>query len=193
MNNIYVVRGTEQAGPFTDAEIRAQLASGELTGDSMVWWDGLPEWTALSKTPLASPPVGIAPAAPIPAPAPGPIAAPAPAEFGARTPKTSVLAIVSLVTGIAGFPTILCWPVALMLDLAAIITGHIARSQIRKDPSQSGKGMALAGLICGYFGIFLVVAVVIISVLIALGAQTKSVFETIQSQMTNSAPVKPGQ
>ena len=32
---------------FGYIEIRAQLASGALTGDSMVWWDGLPECAGL--------------------------------------------------------------------------------------------------------------------------------------------------
>jgi hypothetical protein len=57
MQQIYVVRGTERAGPFNEAEMRAQLAAGAVTGESMVWWDGLPEWTPLSRTPLAAPPV----------------------------------------------------------------------------------------------------------------------------------------
>jgi len=58
------------------------------------------------------------------------------------TPKTNVMAIVALVTGILGIPTL------------GIIFGHIALSQI-KTTNESGRGLAIAGLVLGY----LVVAV----------------------------------
>lgn len=55
--------------------------------------------------------------------------------------KTSGLAIASLVTSLLGIP------------LAAVICGHMAKSQIRKsDGELTGAGMALAGLIIGYLG-----------------------------------------
>lgn len=57
--------------------------------------------------------------------------------------QTSNLAIASLVCGVAGF---MCWLPA----IPAIICGHMARAQIKKDPSIQGSGMALAGLILGY-------------------------------------------
>jgi hypothetical protein len=54
-------------------------------------------------------------------------------------PKTNVLAIISLVTGI------------LWLSIAAIITGHIALSQINKR-GEGGKVLAIIGLVLGYLG-----------------------------------------
>ncbi len=188
MQNIYIVRGTEQAGPFTEAEIRAQLASGALTGESMVWWDGLPEWTPISRTPLAAAPsVPVAPAAPAVAPAPVVGIAPG-------APQTSVLAIISLVIGILALPAIICWPISVALALAAIITGNIALVQHGKNPTPSGKGLAIAGLICGYLSIVIIIACTV--VFLALGAQMKDLFVTIQSQLnaaaaaqaTNNAP-----
>ena len=159
MDNIYIVRGSEQAGPFTDAQIRAQLASGELTGASLVWWDGLPEWTPISRTPLAAPvAAAVAPVAPVMAPlAPAPLA-PTTAETLAPAPlaaKTSTLAIVSLVTGILGF---FCGISA----IAAVITGHMARGEFQRNPGLEGKTMALVGLILGYIVIALMVVVLAI-------------------------------
>jgi hypothetical protein len=188
MDKIYLVRGTEQTGPFTEAEVRAQLASGAIAGDTLVWWEGLPEWSPISSTPLA------ATATPSPGPAPVP-PAPAAAGLDSGAKKTSPLALTSLITGIVGLPAILCWPIALALDVTAIITGHMARGRIRKDPSQSGSGMALAGLICGYIGILLTIVVVVFSVLIALGSQ-KSVLQSLQSQInaaeaTNTSSATP--
>ncbi|MBN8422498.1 MAG: type II secretion system major pseudopilin GspG [Verrucomicrobia bacterium] len=58
---------------------------------------------------------------------------------------TSGLAIASLVTGILGFVTLG------LGSIAAIITGHLALSEIRKSlGSVGGKGLAIAGLILGY-------------------------------------------
>ncbi len=66
----------------------------------------------------------------------------APVAPGARN---STLSIVSLVLGVAG----VCIPV--VAGLAAIITGHLARSEIRRSGGAlGGAGMALAGLVLGY-------------------------------------------
>jgi hypothetical protein len=63
----------------------------------------------------------------------------------ART--TSTTAIVSLVFGIV------CWiAIPFIGAIAAVICGHLARSEIRRSPPGSieGDGMAVAGLILGY-------------------------------------------
>lgn len=53
--------------------------------------------------------------------------------------KTNVLAIISLVS-------------AFFVSLAAIICGHIALNQIKRT-GESGRGLALAGVILGYVGL----------------------------------------
>ena len=71
-------------------------------------------------------------------------------------PETSGLAIGSLIAGIFSF----IFPAA----IAAIVLGHIARSNIRKSAGRStGDGMALAGLILGYMGIALVPFILIVA------------------------------
>jgi hypothetical protein len=73
------------------------------------------------------------------------------AQAAAPTPTTDQperngKALASLVTGILG---VICLPTS----IAAVILGHMSRSEIRKSRGrQKGKGMALAGLILGYFG-----------------------------------------
>jgi len=70
------------------------------------------------------------------------------------TDRYNVLAIVSLVS-------------AFFISLAAIITGHIALSQIKRT-GEKGRGLAIAGLILGYVGLLLsILAVVIVLSLIA--------------------------
>ena len=62
------------------------------------------------------------------------------------TRQTSALAITSLVSGILG------WTLLPFLGaLVAIITGHMARGEIRRSPATlDGDGMAIAGLVLGY-------------------------------------------
>ena len=76
-------------------------------------------------------------------PAPNPYAAApqyAGGQYGAAAPGSqyNVLAIVSLVS-------------AFFVSLAAIITGHIALSQIKRT-GENGRGLAIAGLVIGYVG-----------------------------------------
>ena len=62
--------------------------------------------------------------------------------------KYNVLAIVSLVS-------------AFFISIVAIITGHIALSQIKKTGEQ-GRGLAIAGLIIGYVGLVVGIIVAIV-------------------------------
>ncbi|MDQ3289597.1 MAG: DUF4190 domain-containing protein [Pseudomonadota bacterium] len=83
---------------------------------------------------------------------------------------TSTTAVVSLITGLLGWSLL-----PFVGSVVAIITGHIARSEIRRNPEAlQGDGLAVAGLILGYatFGIALLalIAVVMLGGLAALAA-----------------------
>ena len=104
--------------------------------------------------PEGTPAVPAAPAAAQPAYAPA--AAPAAGTW-------NVLAIVSLVIAIVGFS----W-----ISLGAVITGHIALNQLKQNPQQQGRGLALAGTIVGYIGILATVVWVIL--IIGLGVLAAS-------------------
>ena len=85
-------------------------------------------------------------------------------EHRVTAPTTNVLAIISLVVSLLGvFATFI---IPFVAQIAAIICGHIARSQIMQSRgSQTGSGMALAGLIISYVMlIFSVIAVVFLGV-----------------------------
>lgn len=128
------------------------------------------------------PPIDVTPQTPLPQ---APASAPAPVQFtstpqaptpgagyGMHTPsptpqystappvaapmKTSGLAIASLICSTAG--TLF----AGLGFIAGIITGHLALIEIRKsNGTLGGRGLALAGIIIGYTGIAMIVAVVI--------------------------------
>jgi hypothetical protein len=77
--------------------------------------------------------------------------------MNATVRQTSVLAIVSLVSGLLG------WTLLPFLgSLAAVVTGHMARSEIRRAPDRlEGDGLAIAGLVLGYLSIALALLVVV--------------------------------
>jgi Domain of unknown function (DUF4190) len=93
----------------------------------------------------------------------GPPSGPPPAGYGypggypppwAVPPRrTNTLAIISLVCA--------CLPFLLLTPFAAVVTGHIARRQIRRT-NEGGSGMAIAGeLIGGVFSLFIIPAIAI--------------------------------
>ncbi|WP_297832455.1 DUF4190 domain-containing protein [Thermomonas sp.] len=74
--------------------------------------------------------------------------------------SNSTLALISLIFGILGWTLL---PFA--GSLVAIVTGHMARAEIRRSPETlDGDGLAVAGLVMGY----VVIALSIIGILIAI-------------------------
>lgn len=91
-------------------------------------------------------------------------------------PQTSTLSIVSLVTGILGW-----FLLPIVGAIAAIITGHMAKSEIRNSMGTlTGDGLATAGLVLGYIQVvFILVPVCVIVVLALLGPAIGDVFSNI--------------
>jgi hypothetical protein len=92
-------------------------------------------------------------------PTPPPLPPPPPAAPAVGR-QTSVLAIVSLVFGLLGWTLL-----PLVGSLVAVITGHLARAEVRRAPGAvDGDGLAVAGLVLGYS----MMALAIIGVLAAV-------------------------
>ncbi|MEF2976881.1 DUF4190 domain-containing protein [Subtercola sp. YIM 133946] len=87
-----------------------------------------------------------------------------PAPYGAASgpvaPRTNVLAIVSLVVSIVGFTII------------GIVLGFVALSQIKRT-GESGRGLALAGIVIGF--IELIIGIILVIVVIAVAASSTTV------------------
>lgn len=68
------------------------------------------------------------------------------------TPQTSATAVISLVFGI------LSWTMLPLIGaIVAIVTGHVARSEIRHSQgATTGDGMAIAGLVLGWLQLLFV-------------------------------------
>jgi hypothetical protein len=89
-----------------------------------------------------------------------------PAQFGAfpiaRSPSQT-LAVVSLCLGAASLTIGWCCYSGLLLSPAALITGFIALSQIKKDPARyAGRGLAIGGMATGGFFIVVIILFILI-------------------------------
>ncbi len=71
------------------------------------------------------------------------------AASGIYAPRTNILAVLSLIFGILG------------VSIVAIVVGHIGLAQIRRT-GESGRGMAIAGLVLGYAALLAVVGYLVV-------------------------------
>ncbi len=78
------------------------------------------------------------------------------------TPRQT-MAVVSLCLGIGSVTIGWCCSLGLLLSPAALITGFIALSQIKKDPQRNtGRGLAIGGIVTGvvYLAVYLLLMIV---------------------------------
>ena len=121
-----IIKNEAQLGPFTEAELRQQIADGELSGSDLGWREGLEEWQPLNVL------LGLTAPRPLPR-----------STVSLQEEGTSGLAIGSLLCGIFGMFG--------FTALVAVILGHISLAQIRRsDGALRGRGMAIGGLVLGY-------------------------------------------
>ena len=80
--------------------------------------------------------------------------------MNATVRQTSTLAIVSLVSGILGWTLL-----PFVGSIAAIITGHMARKEIRQNPALDGDVMAVIGLVLGWASVILWIVGILMFVL----------------------------
>ena len=85
-----------------------------------------------------------------------------------QTPKNNGMAITALILGIVG---LFCW----IGSIPAVIFGYLGRRQIKESGgTQTGDGMAMAGIVMGWIGVAILILYLI---LLAVGAATFT-FET---------------
>lgn len=138
---IHISQNGTKIGPFDREEILRRLVSGELKGNDLGWQEGMADWVPLSQ--LIPPPA--------PASTPPPVFANTAPAMATTVTGTSCLAIGSLVCGILAFVS------AGLTGLPAVIMGHMSLSRIKSSAGAlGGKGMAITGLIMGYFGFCLI-------------------------------------
>ncbi len=139
---------------YADAPPPAQPQPQPQPQPTQAYPGAAPSYSPPPALPYGAPPqTPAAPPQPTYVVAPGqPGYAPYGAQSGYPAPvakPASGLAIASLICGIAG--VVLFWAVIPFLaSVAAVITGHMALGQTKRNPAIGGRGMAFAGLILGY-------------------------------------------
>jgi hypothetical protein len=151
MANYNIVgRDQNQYGPITETQLRQWIAEGRVDAQTKVQAEGATEWKLLSDflefrdAAKSSPP-------PLPA-----------------APKTSAMAVTSLVLGILGVVT--CGITALV----GLILGIIAMVKVKNSGGQlTGNGLALAGVIVSGIFLFMIPLLVLPAMLLPALAAAK--------------------
>ncbi|MFT6182328.1 MAG: hypothetical protein ACJAQT_003918 [Akkermansiaceae bacterium] len=167
----------QQYGPIDEATLRARISTAAVGPQDLIWREGMAAWTPLSQ--LSQFGVGsMAPSSPsqegsgevdpnAPPPSNSPYAPPVANLTGAYQPGpamavTNGLAIASMVCGILSL-VFFCFCGGIFFGVPAVICGHLGLNQLNNpENKQQGRGMAIAGLICGYIGVA-IFAVMILS------------------------------
>ena len=126
---IFIQHQGQQCGPFTVEQLRAGLANGNYNLSDLAWPEGATGWLPLSTIPELD---DNRPGSPV---------------IHLSAPRTSGLAVSSLILGILALLT------AGLTSIPAVICGHLALGKVKRSAgTQSGGGLAIAGLVTGYFG-----------------------------------------
>ena len=132
---MYRIRGADQKeyGPISAEVVRQWISEGRANGSTLLQSDGSQEWQPLSAVPEFSQALTNLP--------PAPTASRASPTVAASPPKTSPMAVTSLVLGILGLFS--CGITALI----GVVFGVIALTRIRKSEGRlGGKTVAVAGI-----------------------------------------------
>jgi len=133
---MYIILGADgrEYGPVSAEQLRLWIAEGRANAQTRIRVEGGTDWKALSELPefVSSLAQGASLVNPPPFSIPPP-------------QRTNQLAVAGMVLGILSL-TIGCCCYGLPFNVAGIIFSSIGLSQVSKDPTQKGKGYAIAGL-----------------------------------------------
>ncbi len=156
----------KEYGPKSAADVREWIAEGRLNAQSQIKRQAETDWVQLGSLQEFAADLNPPTAAPGPLPPPQPpasYAAPPPAYATVpQQPATNPMAITGMICGILSLP-MLCCCYGLPFNILGIVFSIVGLSQIKANPQQEGKGMAIAGLICS------ILSFLLIGILIALG------------------------
>ena len=134
---MYRIIGGDQKeyGPVSADEVRRWISERRLQATSLVQADGTTDWKPLSLFPEFSSALAALSPAPLPAAATAPL----------REQRSNSMATTGLVLSCFALLCCGCSPVAIL----GIVFSVIGLSQPNADPAQSGKPLAIAGIVIG--------------------------------------------
>jgi Domain of unknown function (DUF4190)/GYF domain 2 len=158
---MYRIIGSNQLeyGPLTAEQLRQYILEGRADANTQTKYEGTENWKPLSSFPEFASALNIS--------RPG-YAPPTAASFPGQPVKNNGMAVSSLIFGLLSFFVgwLCCGP---LFSLLGIIFGFVGISQINKNPTfQTGKGMAITGIILSIIG--LIISVILILIFGLLGA-----------------------
>lgn len=147
--------GSDRRGPIARAELASMLASGVLSGATLVWTSGMQQWVSASEVPSLW---GDAPEQTPSAPAPPPL----PIGHGA-TPSHDGLGLAAIIVGaLALFPGGCSWIIGGPLGVVGLVVGL---------KSSIPGGVRTAGIVVSCVALaWAVVQVLMILVFVVIGA-----------------------
>jgi len=162
MYHIIGVDGKEY-GPVSADELRQWIAQGRASGQTLVRLDDAP-WRPLSTfsefaahlSGQTGPPHGSPPSPPI---------MHSSRQADGYTPRTNAMALTGFILGIVSITFGLCCCWGIPFNVLGIIFSLVGLAQIRKKPElETGKGLALTGLVLSSLSIVLVAILITIGV-----------------------------
>jgi hypothetical protein len=144
----------KEYGPVTAEMVRQWIAEGRANALTKVLPENATEWKVLRDLPefaSAFPPASTAAPAPI---------APVPSAFPEQG-KTNPLAITGMILGITSITVGLCCCSGLPFSIPGLICSLIALSQLKQNPQQVGRGMAITGLVLSLCGLLAGVLIIV--------------------------------
>ncbi len=122
----------KEYGPVGADQIRRWLAEGRVNAQTQAWRGGMSTWLPLGSFPE------FAPSLPQPFPS---------GSDPSRTPRTNSMALAGFIFAVLSITFGFCCCYGTPLNLLALVFSFVGLSQIRSDPSQAGKPLAIAGIV----------------------------------------------
>ncbi|HUE35901.1 MAG TPA: DUF4190 domain-containing protein [Candidatus Acidoferrum sp.] len=137
---MYKIIGADgrEYGPVSAADLRRWIAEGRVNAQSQLRVEGGTDWR----------PLGSFPELAATAPAPFPIMA---AGSGSSS-RTNGMAIAGFVSSLLG---LICCCFGPPFSIIGLVFSCVGLSQIKENPMQGGKGLAIAGIVLAILGLLL--------------------------------------
>ena len=158
---MYKIIGADgkEYGPVSVEQLRQWFAEGRVNGQTQVLAGGAGEWKPFSALQeFSAQPSSAAPPAF------------STAQYGSATvPKTNAMAMTGMIMGIVAMTFGFCCCYGIPFNVMGLIFSLVALSQIKKDPQQQGRGMAIAGLILSIASLLIsIIAIIFVGASVAL-------------------------